>query len=313
MVQPYQPDKIPVLMVHGLWSSPMTWMEMFNDLRADPEIRKRYQFWFYLYPTGQPFWESAAQLRSDLAQVRHVFDPEGDQPELDDMIIVGHSMGGLMARLVTLDGGDPYWDAVSRTPIEQVSASDETRDRLREIFYFDADDSVSRIVTIGSPHRGSGLANGWARLASHYLITLPRDSLERTVELITKNPTMIDTEHTAIHSTSIDSLSPDSPILQVMNKSPRPPHVKHHNIVGNLESPGPLKGSDGVVPFDSAHLEEVDSEKVIPAHHSRIHRHPAAVLNVHDILRAHLRERDAREAEGVRNADAEVETPVMAE
>ncbi len=56
MVEPYDPNKIPVLMVHGLWSSPMTWMEMFNDLLAYPEIRSNYQFWFYLYPTGQPFW-----------------------------------------------------------------------------------------------------------------------------------------------------------------------------------------------------------------------------------------------------------------
>ena len=70
MVQPYEPGKIPVLMVHGLWSSPMTWMEMFNDLRSQPEIRDHYQFWFYLYPTGQPFWLSAAQLRRDLAKVR---------------------------------------------------------------------------------------------------------------------------------------------------------------------------------------------------------------------------------------------------
>ena len=59
MVEPYDPNKIPVLMVHGLWSSPMTWMEMFNDLLAYPEIRSNYQFWFYLYPTGEPFWVSA--------------------------------------------------------------------------------------------------------------------------------------------------------------------------------------------------------------------------------------------------------------
>ncbi len=75
MLEPYQPGKIPVLMVHGLWSSPITWMEMFNDLRAVPEINDHYQFWFYLYPTGQPFWYSAAQLRHDLAVMRQTLDP----------------------------------------------------------------------------------------------------------------------------------------------------------------------------------------------------------------------------------------------
>ncbi len=101
MVQPYEPGKIPVLLVHGLWSTPMTWMEMFNDLRSQPEIRDHYQFWFYMYPTAQPFWLSAAQLRRDLATVRDVLDPHHQEPALDEMVVIGHSMGGLLARLQT--------------------------------------------------------------------------------------------------------------------------------------------------------------------------------------------------------------------
>ena len=109
MLEPYEPGKIPVLMVHGLWSSPMTWMEMFNDLRSVPEIRKHYQFWFYEYPTGQPFWVSAAQMRHDLAKLRDVLDPRHLEPALDQMVLVGHSMGGLVSRLQTVDSGDGYW------------------------------------------------------------------------------------------------------------------------------------------------------------------------------------------------------------
>ena len=77
MVEPYDPAKIPVVMVHGLWSSPLTWMEMFNDLRAFPEIRDQFQFWFYLYPTGQPFWISAAEMRKDLEVLHNTLDPRG--------------------------------------------------------------------------------------------------------------------------------------------------------------------------------------------------------------------------------------------
>ena len=66
---------MPVVMVHGLWSSPITWMEMYNDLRSDPQVRENYQFWFYLYPTGQPFWTSATQMREDLAMMRREVDP----------------------------------------------------------------------------------------------------------------------------------------------------------------------------------------------------------------------------------------------
>src|SRR5262249_17473114 len=54
LFEPYQPGKIPVLMIHGLLSSPLTWMPLFNDLRADPVLREHFQFWFYLYPTGNP-------------------------------------------------------------------------------------------------------------------------------------------------------------------------------------------------------------------------------------------------------------------
>ena len=117
MMQPYEPGKIPVLLVHGLWSSPMTWMEMFNDLRSQPEIRQHYQFWFYLYPTAQPFWLSAAQLRRDLAKARETLDPTHQEPALDEMVLVGHSMGGLVSQLQTLQGGDDYWRLVSREPL----------------------------------------------------------------------------------------------------------------------------------------------------------------------------------------------------
>ena len=125
MVQPYEPGKIPVLFIHGMWSSPMTWMEMFNDLRSSPDIRQHYQFWFYLYPTGQPFWLSAAQLRRDLAETRQALDPQHREPALDQMVLVGHSMGGLVARLQTLKSGQDYWKLASRIPWEQVKADPE--------------------------------------------------------------------------------------------------------------------------------------------------------------------------------------------
>ncbi len=131
MVQPYEPGKIPVLMVHGLWSTPMTWMEMFNDLRSQPEIRDHYQFWFYLYPTAQPFWLSAAQLRRDLAQVRAGRStPTREEPALDQMVLIGHSMGGLISRLQTVPSGDEYWHLVSRTPLPQIKADPEVRQKL---------------------------------------------------------------------------------------------------------------------------------------------------------------------------------------
>ena len=118
MLEPYQPGKIPVLMIHGLWSSPITWMEMFNDLRGDPDLRSQYQFWFYLYPTGQPFWRSATQLREDLADVRKTVDPTRHEAALDQMVLVGHSMGGLVANMQIVNSRDDFWHIVSDKPIQ---------------------------------------------------------------------------------------------------------------------------------------------------------------------------------------------------
>ena len=53
-LQPYDPDRIPVVFVHGLISTPFDWVQTINGLQADPEIRKHYQFWIFAYPTGNP-------------------------------------------------------------------------------------------------------------------------------------------------------------------------------------------------------------------------------------------------------------------
>ncbi|HEX3870644.1 MAG TPA: hypothetical protein VHV77_09420, partial [Pirellulales bacterium] len=88
MLEPYQPGKIPVVMIHGLWSSPLTWTEMFNDLRSIEEIRRHYQIWYYQYPTGQPFWTSGTRMRDDLAKIRETFDPQHRDTALDHMVLV---------------------------------------------------------------------------------------------------------------------------------------------------------------------------------------------------------------------------------
>ena len=298
MLEPYQPGKIPVLMVHGVWSSPITWMEMFNDLRGAPEIRDRYQFWFYLYPSGQPFWYSAAQLRDDLAEARQIIDPRGQQKALDQMVLVGHSMGGLVSELQTLDSRGDFWNIVSERPFPEVKASNEARHDLQETFFFRPNPSVRRVITIATPFRGSPVANSTIRWLGSKLIKLPqmvvndRQQLRQDNPDIFRKPSILDVE------TSIDSLASDSPILPVMLEARRGPWVKYHNIVGRIPDKGLIGkvvgGSDGAVSFDSAHLEHVDSEIVVNADHLAINRHPLTVLEVHRILLEHLAEIDQR-------------------
>jgi len=294
MLQPYEQGKIPVVMIHGLWSSPLTWMEMFNDLRSDPQLRDHYQYWFYLYPTGQPFWLSAAKFREDMAEMRSRIDPNRLRPELEQMVLVGHSMGGLIARMQTADSGDDYWKIVSDKPIAELKAEPEARAQIEQVFYFRANPSVKRVITIGTPHHGSDFANDTTRWLSHKLITLPRMMLREQV--VKDNPDYFRDADLLKVKTSVDSLAPDSPILPVLlETADRSPTVRYNNIIGVIPKDSGffgrvVGGGDGIVSAESAHLPHAESEIAVNAHHSSVHRHPQSVLEVRRILLEHLNE-----------------------
>ncbi len=291
MVQPYEPGKIPVLMVHGLWSSPMTWMAMFNDLRSIPEIRDHYQFWFYLYPTAQPFWLSAAMLRRDLADLRQVLDPQRREPALDQMVLIGHSMGGLVARLQTVSSEDRFWRAVSEKPFEELKASPDVLERLRACFFFQPNPSIRRVITIGTPHRGSSFSNQTTQWLAAKLIRLPSMILLSQETLFRENRDFFAENSLLRITTSIDSLSPKTAIFPVLISCPKPPWVTYHNIIGMIPRRGffgKLSSGDGVVSYESAHMDDVESELIVPADHSSVHTHPLAVLEVRRILLQHL-------------------------
>lgn len=301
MAQPYEPDKIPVLMVHGLWSSPMTWMEMFNDLRSQPDIRRRYQFWFYLYPTGQPFWLIAAQMRHDLSKLREELDPQRRQPALDQMVLIGHSMGGLVSRLQTLDSGEDFWRLAGNKPLGSIKADPKTRQQLAETFYFGPNPSVRRVISIATPFRGSKFSNQTTQWLLSKLIHLPQKIINGQQALFRENEGVFAAESLLRIDTSIDALAPGTPIFPAMLSGRRAPWVTYHNIVGVVpDQPWWLLNflgeGDGVVARESAQLDEAVSQITVPADHSTIHAHPAAVLEVRRILQEHLAELDARYA-----------------
>ena len=292
MLEPYDPDKIPVLMVHGLWSSLITWMEMFNDLRGYGDIRDNYQFWFYLYPTGQPFWTTAAQLRQDLAHARNVLDPGRRAAALDQMVLVGHSMGGLVSKLQTLQSsGDDFWDQISSQPFESLELPNDLRSRLQKTWFFEPNRSIRRVVTIATPHRGSEFSNSTTQWLARNFIKLPETVVKSTRRLLDQHSELRNSRILRINN-SVESLAPDSPIFPVMLDAARPPDVAYHNIIGILpkdELIGRVAArGDGVVKYESAHLEGVESEAIVPEDHVEIHRHPLAVLEVKRILTEHL-------------------------
>jgi hypothetical protein len=295
MVEPYHKDKIPVLLVHGMWSSPMTWMEMFNDLRSFPEIRENYQFWFYLYPTGQTYWLSAAQMRNDLAKLQRDLDPTDSNQSLRSMVLVGHSMGGLVCKLQTIESGNDFWNLVSDQPFQNLNASDETREKLKQLLFFQPNSSIRRVVTIGTPHRGSNLANDYTRWIGRKLIRLPTMFVKDNERIVRTNPGLFRNTELLTVTTGLDSLSPDSQVTPVLLSARRAPWIKFHNVIGIVGSTSSDYADDdshgdGVVSFASAHLPDSASELVVQADHLTVHQAPRTILEVRRILIDHLKE-----------------------
>jgi pimeloyl-ACP methyl ester carboxylesterase len=305
LVEPYQPGKIPVLFVHGLLSSPITWAPLYNDLRSDPVLREKYQFFFYFYPTSNPYLATAADLRRSLLQLRRDLDPKHEDKAFDDMVLVGHSMGGLVSRLLTLDGGDDYFALVSPKPLRDLVVPDDARTELQQVFYFERLPLVKRVVFLGTPHRGSRLSpSPLGRLAVH-LASLPKQLVSDVGDIIADNPDLKTSHEQDAQLTSVDLLDPESPALKVLNEHPRPAGVMYHSVVGVthdntaklerlLAGASPCEEGDGVVPYTSAHLDSANSELIVPADHSHVHQHPLAVLEVRRILLEHIKEQSGR-------------------
>jgi pimeloyl-ACP methyl ester carboxylesterase len=303
-LQPYRPGKIPLVFVHGLLSSPATWAPMYNDLLSDPVLRERYQFWVYFYPTGNPYLASAAKLRAELDAVRKRLDPHGDDAALNEMVFVGHSMGGLITRLLTTDSGEDFWRMVSADPLDSLRLSPQSRTELRNTFYFQRQPYITRAIFLGTPHRGSRLSpSSLGRLAAR-LAGVPQRVLASMHDLFDDNPGVSIQIRQQILPTSVDLLSPEAPVLQLLSHRSRPEGVKYHSIIGvsgrdtlllgRLFGGGYRRPSDGVVPLNSARLEDANSELIVPADHFTVHQHPLSILEVRRILIEHLRESEER-------------------
>jgi len=178
-MQPFQRGRVPVVFVHGTFSSPIWWAEMWNTLAADPVLSRRFQCWYFVYNSGNPIGTSARRLRESLTEVRNTLDPEGDDPMLARMVVVGHSQGGLLARLTVTDSGDRLWRVLCDQSIDDFEPDPKAREELRSFTCFEPLPFVKRVVFLSTPHRGSYLATSWInRLAARFM-TLSKDALGR--------------------------------------------------------------------------------------------------------------------------------------
>ena len=302
MLEPYQPGKIPVVMVHGLLSSPLTWAPAFNELQADPELRKRFQFLVIFYPTGNPYIATAADLRRDLEKFREDIDPQHKDAALDNMVFIGHSMGGLISKLMTVDSGDDFWKQVDNRPFSDLTLQPEARDELQRIYFFKRESCVRRVIFLGTPHHGSALSPSPLGRLGDDLVHLPKNLVDAAKDVAAENPDQPVLQAFQRVSTSVDLLAPNAPALELLASRPHPSGVHYHSVVGVLPEskrpflerllPGASERGDGIVPYTSAHLDDAESELIVPADHFHVHQHPLAVLEMRRILLEHAKEAD---------------------
>jgi pimeloyl-ACP methyl ester carboxylesterase len=284
-IDAHRPGRIPVVFVHGTASSAGRWGDMANDLLDDPRIRDRYQFWFFTYDTGNPVLYSAALLREALQDAVRKLDPAGIDPALSEMVVIGHSQGGLLAKAMVVDTDDRVWNAIAYKPIDEVDLSPDRRDLLRRAVFIKPVPNVRRVVFIATPHRGSYLTEyPVAELVGRFL-TLPVRIVQIGTELA-RNAGDFKVNPRRLGSGSLFGMTPNNPVLQTMAATPIAPGVHAHSIIAVAGS-GPVEASnDGVVEYSSSRLDDVDSEYIVRSTHST-QSNPYTIEEVRRILLLH--------------------------
>ena len=290
---PADDDRIPVILVHGLLSDARTWVQMINTLQSDPDINRNYQFLGFSYSSGNPVFYSAWQLRSALLRERErMVGEKRNTAKFDRMVIIGHSMGGLLTRLSVSDSGDILIDAsIGRRKYEelkkQLSADD--RKMVDDVSHFKPLPFVRRVIFIAVPHRGSRLAQTRLARWGSSLIQLPSGIVRINRMMVEAMFGRRMAESTELYITGVDNLDPDSAALKMLNLLPMSDKIKYHSVIGNVSEAGVPGGSDGVVPYSSSHLDKVESELVVKSGHSA-QKEPLAIQEIRRILLEHLRQ-----------------------
>ncbi len=287
MIEPYQPGKIPVILIHGLVDDPFMYNDMMVTLNRTPGFLDRYQVWVFRYPTGITFLRSAASLRTELRDVKATLDPHDHDPAMRNMVLVGYSMGGLLCKLQVTSSGDRIWSAAATRPLESLVTTEQARKLLRGLFLFEPVPTIRRVIFIATPHDGSPVASTFIGRLATRVVQRPSDAEQIVAQINRDNPGALRPFLLRRVPSSIDLLDVKNPLLPAMRQLPFAPGVTLHTIAGyGIHSPERGQG-DLVVPISSAHLDEAASQLLVPAVHTNIFYQPETIAEVRRILAEH--------------------------
>ncbi len=285
MLHPYHRNMIPVIFVHGTASSPARWAEMANELLGDRAIASRYQLWFFIYNSGNPIALSAMRLRESLVAVRKDVDPDGKDPALNQMVVIGHSQGGLLTKMTVVDSGNRFWNNLTKVPFDKADLDPETRDLVARALFVKPLPFVNEVIFIATPHRGSYMASNPIVKLGNKFINLPGGLAKSAIQLSKlRESSMMGTP--LVIPTALDNMDASNPFIKTLASLPIAPGVHAHSIIP-VRGTGPVDdGNDGVVEYKSAHIDGVESELVVRSGHST-QATPQTIEEVRRILYEH--------------------------
>jgi pimeloyl-ACP methyl ester carboxylesterase len=267
--RPYERGKIPVVLIHGLWGNPRQWDRMVDALEADPTLGGRFQFWTFRYATGDPIPFSAHLLRQALRRARLEFDPGGADAAFDRMVLVGHSLGGILAKMMVQASGSRLWQTVGDFPSDRIVGPPEDCQLIRQAFCYEPLPEVRRVVFIATPHRGSPIVRGLFLSLGTRLCRGPSRFREACEALLTRNgPDVFALGFRGELPTSVGELASEHPLLVALCDLGIDPSVRSHSIIADLRDPPGPGATDGIVPYSSSHLECAASELLFHGKHA---------------------------------------------
>ena len=278
-LEPYDPERIPLVFVHGLISTPRMWRNVINELATDPVLRRRYQCWVFSYPTGNPPGFSALRLREELQRFKQI------HPDAKEIVMVGHSMGGLLTRMQVTTVGRDDWNVIGEKKAATFFKNVKPGDLIHRCTIYQANPDIGRAVFICTPHRGSKMAVGTLGELAIRMISLPLDIASTATHTLGNSLAMLTGDEVRA-PTRIDGLSPSNPTYKVLDN--RPIEVPHHSIIGDRGKGDTPNSSDGVVEYWSSHLKSADSEKIVPGPHGACEM-PETLDELRRILHLHLK------------------------
>lgn len=293
LMQPYDPNRRIIFMLHGLGSSPEAWVNVANEIMGDPVLREKFQVWMVYYPTNAPIALNRHEINRALDETLRHFDPGGKAPASRDIVIIGHSMGGVLSRLLVSSSGEKLWDDLLQRYELRGERLKKVKSKLGPLLHFDARQDVGRAIFIAAPHRGTDAASkGFGRLVGK-LVRLPVTILGKFGDVFEMlvDPNGDDGKPAKPRiPNSIDNLKSDDPFIRSAANLPLRRGLKFHSIVAQNKAEIPLAESqDGLVPYWSSHLDGALSEKVIVSGHS-VQETPQAILEIRRILHEDLDE-----------------------